>query len=127
MKRPLLLMTPLLAVVLLWTLLSTRERSDARPQMIEIAGLPQTVALPASLQSRLRTNSPAPFRGAPLFDHKPTQKPDILAPGIYRTEPWTMIVVVPGARDEHFVIHPNKTQSRMPVHKPGLDFIPLKR
>jgi hypothetical protein len=53
--------------------------------------------------------------------------PFTLGPGVYKTEPYSCIVVVPGPHlDDRFVVRPGTTNFPMPVVKPGLRFIPWK-
>ena len=49
-----------------------------------------------------------------------------LAPGVYKTEPYTCIVVVPRAHaDDRMVIGMlDKTESKMPMIEPKLKFVP---
>lgn len=50
-----------------------------------------------------------------------------LAPGIYKTEPYTCIVIVPGEHpDDKMAIHLPDQGSRMPVLKPDLRFVPVR-
>ena len=52
--------------------------------------------------------------------------PSAPAPGVYRTEPYTCIVIVPGGHaDDKSVIHPAEPGPNMPVLKPDLRFVPL--
>jgi hypothetical protein len=47
------------------------------------------------------------------------------APGVYKTEPYACIVVVPGRHaDEAMMIDPGKTHSGMPIIEPKLKFVP---
>jgi hypothetical protein len=48
------------------------------------------------------------------------------APGVYKTEPYACIVIVPGEHpDDKCVIHPPEPVPNMPVVKPELRFIPV--
>ena len=48
------------------------------------------------------------------------------APGVYKTAPYTCIVVVPGPRpDDVCITRPRGGDSSMPIIKPDLRFIPL--
>ena len=50
-----------------------------------------------------------------------------LAPGVYKTEPFACIVVVPGPHpDERMVVNPGKAETKMPMIEPPLKFVPLK-
>jgi hypothetical protein len=50
------------------------------------------------------------------------------APGIYKTEPFTCIVVVPGSNhDDRMVIDPANTDQKMSIVPPDLRFVPLPR
>ena len=52
--------------------------------------------------------------------------PGAPAPGVYKTEPYTCIVIVPGASpDDKSVIHPAEPAPNMPVLTPDLRFVPL--
>lgn len=54
--------------------------------------------------------------------------PRSLAPGIYKTEPFTCIVVVPGSNsDDQMVIGPANPDQNMPIIPPHLRFVPLSR
>jgi len=53
--------------------------------------------------------------------------PSLPAPGVYKTEPYTCIVIVPaGHSDDKSVIHPPDPGPNMPVLKPDLRFVPLR-
>ena len=53
--------------------------------------------------------------------------PSGLAPGIYETEPYTCIIIVPGEHpDDRMAIHPPDPAPNMPVLKPDLRFIPVQ-
>lgn len=53
--------------------------------------------------------------------------PNGLAPGVYKTEPYTCIVIVPGEHpDDRMAIHPPDPAPNMPVLKPDLRFIPVQ-
>ena len=53
--------------------------------------------------------------------------PSGLAPGIYKTEPYTCIVIVPGEHpDDRMAIHPPDPAPNMPVLKPDLRFTPVQ-
>lgn len=48
-------------------------------------------------------------------------------PGVYRTEPYACIVVVPDkCPDDRSVVPPSERGSAMPVIKPELRFTPLR-
>ncbi len=66
----------------------------------------------------------------PTFDQTPHRqeatRPGQLPAGVYRTLPYTCIVVVPGpCPDESAVLNPGSGNYRMPVVRPDLQFIPL--
>lgn len=75
----------------------------------------------------ISTNLP---RSGPLFgdalarDPRPHLAP---APGVYKTEPYTCIVAVPGGHSDDKMMHPRGAQPYMPTVQPDLRFIPLKR
>ena len=49
------------------------------------------------------------------------------APGLYRSEPYTCLVLVPDRGiDEKSVVDPGKTASPMPLVKPELKLVPVK-
>jgi len=49
-----------------------------------------------------------------------------LAPGVYKTEPYTCIVIVPGEHpDDQSIMHPPETVPNMPMLKPDLRFVPV--
>ncbi len=51
--------------------------------------------------------------------------PRMLPPGVYKTEPYSCIVVVPGPHpDDRSIIDPGSGNSSMPIITPGLRFIP---
>ena len=51
--------------------------------------------------------------------------PNTLAPSVYRTVPYTCIVVVPGPRlDDRAIVNPGRAEASMPIIKPDLQFIP---
>lgn len=73
-----------------------------------------TVLPPEPLILMMRTNA-LPARSVP-------------PPGVYRIEPYSMIVVVPGScGDEKMILGEGEPTSRMPVIRPGLRFIPFGR
>jgi hypothetical protein len=52
--------------------------------------------------------------------------PSLPTPGVYKTAPFTCIVVVPGKHaDDRSTVKPTEVDSAMPVVKPELRFIPL--
>ena len=53
--------------------------------------------------------------------------PNALAPGVYKTEPYACIVIVPGEHpDDRMAIHPPDQGSNMPMLKPDLNFVPVR-
>jgi len=53
--------------------------------------------------------------------------PTTIPPGVYRTVPYSCIVVVPGPHpDDRCVVKPGNVDSSMPIIKPELRFIPWK-
>ena len=63
---------------------------------------------------------------APSVRRHPPDSPARPAPGVYRTAPYSCIVVVPGPHlDDRFVTTPREGQSSMPIIRPELRFIPL--
>jgi len=67
----------------------------------------------------------------PLFENntvaeRNTGRPLVPGPGIYKTAPYTCIVVVPGGHPDDKMIHPRGTPPSMPTVQPDLRFIPLK-
>ena len=52
--------------------------------------------------------------------------PPIIPPGVYKTAPYSCIVVVPGPQlDDKCIVNPGGGNSPMPIIKPDLRFIPL--
>jgi hypothetical protein len=50
---------------------------------------------------------------------------DLPGPGVYRTEPFAGIVVVPGTNiDDRMIIGPLNSDEKMPILRPNLRFIP---
>lgn len=48
-------------------------------------------------------------------------------PGVYKTAPYSCIVVVPGPHpDDRCIVNPGAGDSSMPIVKPDLQFIPLR-
>ena len=110
-----------------------------------------TNSAPASLMlwpGMTSSNAPVVFyagSNAPILVFPPGQKPRAHAqlfapsarhygrapsanppPGVYKTAPYTCIVVVPGPhRDDQCVVNPGESDSSMPIVKPDLQFIPL--
>jgi hypothetical protein len=65
------------------------------------------------------------FRAQQPKDSKPFSSAAL--PGVYSTEPYTCIVIVPVAHpDDQSVIHPPEPAPNMPVLKPDLRFVPLR-
>jgi hypothetical protein len=70
----------------------------------------------------------------PQFKHQtlpPTPRlrsqaaPAIIPPGVYRTAPYSCIVVVPGPQlDDKCIVNPGGGNDPMPIIKPDLQFIP---
>jgi len=53
--------------------------------------------------------------------------PDQLPAGVYRTAPYSCIVLVPGPHpDDRAIVNPRGGDSAMPIIKPDLQFIPLR-
>ena len=51
--------------------------------------------------------------------------PTAISPGVYRTFPYSCIVVVPGPHpDDRCVVNPGGANDPMPIIKPDLQFIP---
>jgi len=49
------------------------------------------------------------------------------APGLWKTEPFACIVLVPGPHpDESMVVHLGKAETKMPIIKPPVKFVPLE-
>ena len=70
---------------------------------------------PTNLYWLLRSNSIA-------LPSAPTNIP----PGVYKTAPYSCIVVVPGPHpDDKCIVNPGPWDSSMPIVKPDLQFIPL--
>src|SRR5215471_6599865 len=64
------------------------------------------------------------FRAQPR-DSRPSSSAPL--PGVYKTEPYACIVIVPGGHpDDQSVIHPPDPAPNMPVLKPELRFVPLR-
>ena len=54
--------------------------------------------------------------------------PTNLPPGVYRTVPYSCIVLVPGPHpDDKCIVNPGPWDSSMPIVRPDLHFIPLNR
>jgi hypothetical protein len=52
--------------------------------------------------------------------------PDQLPAGVYKTAPYTCIVVVPGPHpDDRSIVSPSSGEYRMPIIRPNVQFIPL--
>jgi hypothetical protein len=89
---------------------------------VPLAPSVQSAAQTPIITLRVSTNPPVILRVP--FAHSPAP----LAAGIYKTEPYTCLVLVPGPHlDDKFVISGNGgPQIQMPTVQPGLKFIPLK-
>jgi hypothetical protein len=80
----------------------------------------------------LSTNANGTIRAytipAPATGNLPLTNQATLAPGIYKTEPYACIVIVPGPHpDDRSLIQPPSTPSDpMPVIKPDLRFVPVR-
>ena len=84
-------------------LLTPLFASGGQPQF-EIPSVPQ----------HTRPHSPAP--------------PGQLPPGVYKTAPYTCIILVPGpCPDDRAVVSPRGGDSSMPIIRPDLHFIPIDR
>ena len=80
---------------------------------------------PQSLKTLSTGENAVPSRPAPIcLDQLPTP-PSPLQPGVYKTYPWTIILVVPGAVTENgdFIVKPD-TNSPMPIIKPHVEVVP---
>ncbi len=54
-----------------------------------------------------------------------TNRLDLPGPGVYRTEPFAGIVIVPGTNiDERMVLQPPNSEEKMPILRPNVRFIP---
>ena len=110
-----------------------------------------TNSMPASLMlwpGMTSSNTPVIFyagSNAPLSVFPPAQRPPAQAqlfapsarhrnrapsgnppPGVYKTAPYSCIVVVPGLHpDDRCIVNPGESDSSMPILKPDLQFIPL--
>ncbi len=81
----------------------------------------------------LETNSlfrPGTPRASPGLSYQrapqPKPAPGSPRPGVYRTAPYTCIVIVPGAHpDDKSIITPSAPVAKMPMIKPELKFIPI--
>jgi hypothetical protein len=72
-----------------------------------------------------------PEAKAPIFDQtthrQPPASPGQLPAGVYKTEPYTCIVVVPGPHpDDRCFVSPPGGECPMPVIQPDVQFIPLR-
>src|ERR1035441_571387 len=57
---------------------------------------------------------------------RPPTAPPMIPAGVYKTVPYSCIVVVPGPQpDDRCVINPGDVASAMPIVRPDLRFIPL--
>ena len=79
----------------------------------------------------ISTNRSGSFGSRPLQGpQQPKQSntaQNSLAPGIYKTEPYTCIVIVPAEHpDDKSMIRPPETVPNMPVLKPDLHFVPVR-
>ena len=100
-------------------------------------GLPTAANLTSGTTNRLVV-SPRPNNVQPLLVSVSSPKvtaqaadlksvsPAILEPGVYKTEPFAGIVIVPSRnKDASFAFPPPEGASAMPMLKPELRFIPL--
>jgi hypothetical protein len=70
---------------------------------------------------------PGPFRFNLPPETVKAATSNSLTPGVYMTEPYACIVVVPGHHlDDAIAVNPTQKTAPMPVIKPELHFIPLK-
>ena len=77
--------------------------------------------LPPARQPQFRIQTLGLTNRAPSVV-SPTRVP----PGVYRTAPYSCIVVVPGPNlDDRFIVNPGGGSLSMPTIKPDLRFIPL--
>ena len=85
-----------------------------------------------SLAAVLSPPNKQPEPKVQLFD-RPTRRetppaPGQLAPGVYKTLPYTCIVVVPGpCPDDGMIVSPPGIHDPMPIIRPDLQFIPIGR
>jgi hypothetical protein len=90
------------------------------------AAKPPTLLLPPALPLNLRgpLTNPLPQ----LLVLARTNSPSIalpLKPGVYKTEPFSCLVIVPGAQaDDQAIIGPSEPVPPMPMIKPDLRFVP---
>jgi hypothetical protein len=126
--KPVCLLLPI-AAVLAWTpvVLSAQTPGVKLPPRVSFVTTNSQVYVATNLPSFLiPTNL---YRSGPVFGDVPARNlrlPSALAPGIYKTEPYTCIVVVPGGHPDDKMIYPRGTQPYMPTVQPDLRFIPLK-
>ena len=73
------------------------------------------------------TNGLPESRLVPLRRDGSLPSSDVLTPGVYKSEPYSLIVKVPRpSGDDAFVVGRNQSGFRMPVVLPDLRFIPIK-
>ena len=76
----------------------------------------------------METNLNPSIIPVPMVRNPESSPPVLLKPGLYKTAPYSMIVIVPGdCGDEQFAASVGDANSRMPIVRPELKFIPLER
>jgi hypothetical protein len=126
---------PFLATILPALLLSITApgRSGANGNQLAVTNLATPISLSLSpvQQTHLNpvlTNGPWGQLGPVLLKGNLQRRAEAAPkPGVYRTEPFACIVIVPGGHpDEQSVVKPGDSDSTMPMIEPELRFVPLK-
>ena len=93
-----------------------RQPNNGPNQGVAMARFPTPHAIPA------RNSKKPAFPGI-----RAQTDPEVLKPGIYKTTPFTCIVIVPESHlDDGMVVRIPYCDSNMPILKPDLHFIPIQ-
>jgi hypothetical protein len=105
-------------------LLSTNSISLLKnPLLLQVPALP--ILESARVKPQIFPHKPLDGKQTPLFDFLPKLNQQLLKPGVWQTEPYSCIVVVPGPHpDDRALIARGETKMNMPIIRPELRFIP---
>ncbi|MCC7146075.1 MAG: hypothetical protein IT443_06480 [Phycisphaeraceae bacterium] len=123
----------LLALSLLWPLASTACHDPAgpassAPSTLPAASLPASALptpAPAALPSPLDHDALARLRILRMPTLQPSQSQETLAPGVYQTYPYSILIISPSPHaDDGMAIIPQDNSSRIMIIRPELHFGP---
>jgi hypothetical protein len=88
-----------------------------------LSGLCLNTNLPLSQSGEFLLTNQVPGVMEPLSIIHPSQDVKTLGPGIYKSEPYTAVIIVPPPTGDHCIIG-NLGPSSMPMANPGITLVP---